>query len=296
MGVMTSSRPDLEELRARIMTQLLSLADSSMAVKDKFIKALYAEAGKQEFLLEMDKDLFFSLTLQQNIDIGTWTKGFGGLYEHMTKANLKDEIEKFGGMLRYFENKAVLGVLQQADLNMVGKRRYEDMLLTDNQQDTQKDILTTFPLEDANRYVKFAVAAYGDNGILSANLDVKHAVDLRKGDMTRTRISEHTGIPCEDIEVLGVDYGEEPNHLSHFVAVDHTSKKIVLAIRGTHEKKFLDFDGDTKEFLGGQAHKGIATMTENLWKSVGYTVIRLLEENPWYELIVAGHSLGGGVT
>ena len=81
MGVMTSSSPDFDELRARVMTQLLSLADKSVAVKDQFIQALYAEAGKQEFLLDMDKDLFFSLTLQQNLDIETWSKGIGGLYD-----------------------------------------------------------------------------------------------------------------------------------------------------------------------------------------------------------------------
>jgi hypothetical protein len=214
----------------------------------------------------------------------------------MKEANINEEIEKMGGMLRYFENKAVLGALQRADLNMLGKHRYDDMLFASNNlQAIQTDTEARFPLEDAARYMKFAVAAYGDNGILSANLDVNHAVDLRKGDMTKVRISEHTGIPCEDIEVMGVDYGEEPNHLSHFVAVDHACKKIVLAIRGTHEKRLLLIDGLTKEFLGGQAHKGIATMTENLWKGVGYIIIRLLHENPWYELVVTGHSLGGGV-
>jgi hypothetical protein len=80
MGIMTSG-PDYDEVRARIMTQLLSLADLSTAVKDKFLQALYAEAGKQQFLMGMDKDLFFSLTLQQDAYIETWTKGFGGLYD-----------------------------------------------------------------------------------------------------------------------------------------------------------------------------------------------------------------------
>lgn len=201
-------------------------------------------------------------------------------------------------MLRYFENKAVLSVLQQADLNMRGQQRFSNMLMTDSSDDHRKEMLATFSLEDARRYVKFAIAAYGDNGITSANLELHQSIDLRAGDLTKTRISEYTGIPCEDIEVMGVDYGTKSTNLCHFLAVDHFHKKIVLAVRGTHSPPASNesIAHDTKGFLEGRAHKGIATMAENLWKSVGYPVVRLLHENPWYELVVTGHSLGAGVT
>jgi hypothetical protein len=201
-----------------------------------------------------------------------------------------------GGMLRYFENKAILGVIQHADLNMLGKHRYDDMLVKENVNALEKEIFAEFPLEDAQRYIKFAIAAYGDIGIQSANLDLNHSIDLRGGNLTKTRISEYTGIPVDDIEVMALDYGTEPNELSHFVAVDHSKKKIILAIRGTHSQKLSNFNSYTKEFLGGEAHISIAMMAENVWKNVAYSITRLLHENPWYELIVTGHSLGGGVT
>jgi hypothetical protein len=80
LGIMTSN-PDYEEVRARIMTKLTSLADMSMEAKDKFLKALYAEAGKQEFLLGLNENLYASLTTEQDAGINMWTTGFSGLYD-----------------------------------------------------------------------------------------------------------------------------------------------------------------------------------------------------------------------
>lgn len=69
--------------------------------------------------------------------------------------------------------------------------------------------------------------------IRAAELDVQGKFDSRLGLVTRTRISEHIGVPEEDIVVLDVDYDGDVQHLRHIVAVDHVNKKVVLAIRGT---------------------------------------------------------------
>ncbi|KAG7344497.1 lipase class 3 [Nitzschia inconspicua] len=297
MGIVTSSTytPD-EETRIRLLTQLLSLIDLSRDVKNNFIQAVCSQARHQRFLLGIDKDLYFSLTMEQEAGIEQWMKRFGGLYDYMKELNIKKAIEEVGGMFRYYENKAILGALQRANLNMLD--RYHNMRMGDSISDAcQNEVLAMFPLEDACRYVKFAVAAYGETVMSSADLELRQKVELRSGDLTRTRICEYIGIPSEDIEVIGVDYGTEENHLSHFVAVDHCRRKVILAIRGTHPLTPTDsFKRDRRNFLEGRAHSGIATMAENLWKSVSYPIIRLLHENPWYDLIVTGHSLGGGVT
>jgi Lipase (class 3) len=47
-------------------------------------------------------------------------------------------------------------------------------------------------------------------------------------------------------------------------------------------------------FCGGDAHSEIATMAERIWDVAGPTVLQLLEENPQYELVLTGHSLGAG--
>lgn len=47
-------------------------------------------------------------------------------------------------------------------------------------------------------------------------------------------------------------------------------------------------------FCGGQAHAGFALMTERLWDLVADDVLKALNENEGYELIITGHSLGAG--
>jgi hypothetical protein len=48
-------------------------------------------------------------------------------------------------------------------------------------------------------------------------------------------------------------------------------------------------------FCGGEAHSEMANMAERVWEVAGATVLRMLKENPDYELIITGHSLGSGV-
>lgn len=55
----------------------------------------------------------------------------------------------------------------------------------------------------------------------------------------------------------------------------------------------IDFNGYSREFLGGESHAAISLMSERLWDKVGSNVIGFLDENPGYELIICGHSLGG---
>jgi hypothetical protein len=201
------------------------------------------------------------------------------------------------GRLRYLENKALLAVIQQADLDNMGKHRIDEMLM-DNKKALAK-IFETFTMDEARYYVKFAVAAYGDNGIKSSQLDMGNgSFDWRRGEWTATRVSEHTGIPVEDLIALDVAYDGDPKQLRHFVAVDRSHKKVILAIRGTytHREVMIDFNGYSREFLGGESHAAISLMSERLWEKSGDQIIELLDKNPGYELIVVGHSLGGGST
>lgn len=50
----------------------------------------------------------------------------------------------------------------------------------------------------------------------------------------------------------------------------------------------------TGEFCGGQAHNGIADQAEKLWGVAGEIVQQKLDDNPGFELIITGHSLGAG--
>jgi hypothetical protein len=190
-----------------------------------------------------------------------------------------------------------LSRVQQADLDSMGQHRVDEMLMS-NQSNALARVLSKFPLSEVQYYIKFAVAAYGDNGIKSANLDLTQTFDWRSGDWTTARVSEHTGIPEEDLKLMDVAYHNDPKQLRHFVAIDRKNYKVVLAIRGTYTQKevMIDFNGYSREFLVGEAHAAMAIMSERLWEKIGDEVIQFLDDHPGYELIVTGHSLGGGST
>jgi hypothetical protein len=69
--------------------------------------------------------------------------------------------------------------------------------------------------------------------IAAAEMDVCGKFDSRLSRLTRQRISEHIRVPEEDIVLMDVDYGGDPHHLRHFVAIDHANRQVVLSIRGT---------------------------------------------------------------
>jgi len=87
--------------------------------------------------------------------------------------------------------------------------------------------------EECLRYMKYATAVYGESMIRAAEVGVRGMFDGRFSPLTRTRVSEHIGVPEEDIVLVDMDYGGDVSHLRHFVAVDHQNQKVVLAIRGT---------------------------------------------------------------
>lgn len=82
------------------------------------------------------------------------------------------------------------------------------------------------------RFMKYSTAVYGDSMIAAAEMDVCGKFDSRSR-LTRARISDHIGVPEEDIVLMDVEHGGDPHHLRHFVAIDHANRQVVLSIRGT---------------------------------------------------------------
>lgn len=73
-------------------------------------------------------------------------------------------------------------------------------------------------------------AAYGTEMVRSAlDREACHS----EIDDNRKAIAFHCEISSDDIKILHVDDGGDMKVLRHFVAVDHTSKSVVLALRGT---------------------------------------------------------------
>lgn len=53
--------------------------------------------------------------------------------------------------------------------------------------------------EEALRYMKYATSAYGDSMILAADIHRTGQHDIKPDKLTKTRVSEHIGVPQDDI-------------------------------------------------------------------------------------------------
>jgi len=151
--------------------------------------------------------------------------------------------------------------------------------------------------QEARRYMKYATAVYGQAMMNAAEVDATGRLDGKVGRVSRETISTHISVPAEDIVSMDVsNLDGDSNHLRHMVVVDHEHEKVVLSIRGTFslEEIVIDVAAFSREFCGGEAHSEVATMAERVWTVAGPKVQTVLEENPGYELILTGHSLGAG--
>jgi len=152
-------------------------------------------------------------------------------------------------------------------------------------------------LEEARRYMRYTTAVYGQTMINAAEVDVRGRLDGKIGRVTKGSISTHIQVPEEDIVLLDVStLAGSSHHLRHMVVLDHEHKKVVLSIRGTFslEEIVVDVTGFSREFCGGEAHSEIANMAERVWAVAGPKIRQVLKQNPGYEFIVTGHSLGAG--
>jgi hypothetical protein len=179
--------------------------------------------------------------------------------------------------------------------------------------------------EEAQRYVKFAAAAYGIEMIESAEIAVYGSVqwnkkkildasssaslDMDKGrrhlkresstyydpEMLLSVISAHINIPEDDIYMMNMS-DDKVDSLRYFIAIDKERKAVVLSVRGTLAltEVIIDIGAFSRPFCGGEAHSQIAESAEKIWDSANQTILSLLRANNGFELIICGHSLGGG--
>lgn len=191
-------------------------------------------------------------------------------------------------------------------MNEIQHRHYSRKASSSMRTSSSLSSLTIPSIQLAEHYMKFATAVYGADVIMSAQLeldDFDFERSLNVEDMsTEYAIAQHTGIDAKtDVLVADVESGESTEYLRHMVVIDHSTKSIILAIRGTFSVTgvLVDLAAFSETFCGGQAHSGMAKMAKAVWAKVERHI--LMDENAMkrlpdgYDLVVTGHSLGAGV-
>mmetsp|Transcript_18178 Transcript_18178/g.22423 ORF Transcript_18178/g.22423 Transcript_18178/m.22423 type:complete len:550 (+) Transcript_18178:108-1757(+) len=153
-------------------------------------------------------------------------------------------------------------------------------------------------------FMKFAAATYGYQALIFLNVFKHTNVNAWEVASDEHAIEALVGVPKTDL--LRLVTKSEIYIPGHYVAIDRISKKVVVAIRGTmraqdvlvdlvcEQTEFESiYDGD--EIRKGKAHKGFLTAAQRLAGELHILVAEALRENPGYELVITGHSLGAGV-
>ena len=189
-------------------------------------------------------------------------------------------------------------------------------------------------IKDGKRLMKYTTAAYGTSMIDAADIDVYGSIQTKTMPSTSAtdtgaqllealhsslkntnqklqldgssssfydeefilrRISEHIGIPEKDIYPMNL-WNEQVEALRYFIAVDHEHKSVVLSLRGSFTVKelLIDVAAFSRPFCDGEAHSEMANAAEKVWDETKDMILKLLNENPEYALILTGHSLGAG--
>mmetsp|Transcript_2113 Transcript_2113/g.6094 ORF Transcript_2113/g.6094 Transcript_2113/m.6094 type:complete len:526 (+) Transcript_2113:108-1685(+) len=226
---------------------------------------------------------------------GQWKKSLTELDVYLRDSGIHQEVS---GLInrRLLGNLMILSRIQFETL----KNRGDDRDLVRMRRLHMQTNLPSPPPEEAARYMKYALSAYGESMIRAAEMHTHGKIDTRHSPLPRTKIAKHVDLPSKDVVLTDLDEDSgESNHLRHFVAVDHARKKVILSIRGTFNlaECVVDVVGFSRPFLRGEAHSEMALMAERVWDKAGDTVRELLKEGGNdYELILTGHSLGAGTS
>jgi hypothetical protein len=162
-------------------------------------------------------------------------------------------------------------------------------------------------LEDTRRALRFAIASYGtayEQGCMSdAFSNVMMRVAFRdllapKAETNNDAVARILGLP-RDV-VLHAAWGKTVCEPSYCVVLDEAAEEVVLAFRGSlSDADFLtDACGMPAPFCGGMAHQGMCEMVDRVVKdSALFDCLRhALTVHRGFKLIIAGHSLGAGLT
>jgi hypothetical protein len=159
----------------RPMSDLPLLQVPSGAVKEQRLKAMCANAGKNMLLMGVHSSAFRSFSTHREDPLASMYEVYSIIFQYAIGEDVCEEINGIGRHL-LLEKRAILKIIQQADLDKRNMHRHEERTV-DNPVTVKQSILRKFPMHDAEYFMKFATAAYGDVGIQPAQIENMEAFD-----------------------------------------------------------------------------------------------------------------------
>ena len=133
--------------------------------------------------------------------------------------------------------------------------------------------------------------------------EVRDILEDNKGDY-----AERVGINKEDVVwVWSAELDRSSDLVSqhvpdHVVTIHHQERQVILTLLGTrvwpHPQPLdimMDLMANTRPFLGGLAHSGLAQGATNIVSTAFPHIRAELDKHPGYELLIIGYSLGAGL-
>ncbi|KAK4459389.1 putative lipase [Cladorrhinum samala] len=173
-------------------------------------------------------------------------------------------------------------------------------------------------LNNITRYMRFASASYGSNFLrvlgIAKEMPILRALDDTHHELRcfahHTESETDSILLCSFVDAQGGSDGTGSTNtgvpLVHYISLDHESKAVVLACRGTlgFEDVLADMTCDYDDLIwrgkSYKVHKGVHASAKRLLYGGDGKVLNILkkalENNPDYGLVLTGHSLGGAVT
>eukprot|EP00012_Vannella_robusta_P001346 CAMPEP_0206184206 /NCGR_PEP_ID=MMETSP0166-20121206/1085_1 /ASSEMBLY_ACC=CAM_ASM_000260 /TAXON_ID=95228 /ORGANISM="Vannella robusta, Strain DIVA3 518/3/11/1/6" /LENGTH=220 /DNA_ID=CAMNT_0053599187 /DNA_START=119 /DNA_END=778 /DNA_ORIENTATION=+ len=115
------------------------------------------------------------------------------------------------------------------------------------------------------------------------------------GDMMNNKaLCDHTGIAEEDI--ITTKWTSSDYHPAHYIALDHSTKSIIIAIRGSFHVKdaLVDLVAAASPFQGGYAHTGMLECARRKLMMIRIPLLQAIAKHHGYSVVIIGHSLGAG--
>ncbi|KAK4222617.1 putative lipase [Podospora fimiseda] len=173
-------------------------------------------------------------------------------------------------------------------------------------------------LNNITRYMRFASASYGSNFLrvlgIAKEMPILRALDDTHHELRcfahHTESEAESILLCSFVDTQGGSDGTGSTNtgvpLVHYISLDHESKAVVLACRGTlgFEDVLADMTCDYDDLVWRgkpyKVHKGVHASAKRLLYGgdgkVLNTLKKALEKYTDYGLVLTGHSLGGAVT